>query len=106
MSDLRLLFVTAPESIAEPLVSTLVTERLVACANVIPQVRSTYFWDGQLCRETEAVLLMETVAERVPATAARIRQLHPYECPKIVVITPADVNDDYLTWARAQTKPH
>jgi periplasmic divalent cation tolerance protein len=99
MNELRVLFVTAPEADADRIVATLVQEQLVACGNVLPGARSTYVWKGELCKDTEAVIFMETIAARVDETIARLRALHPYEVPKIVVLVPERVNDDYFAWA-------
>lgn len=101
MSELRLLFVTTPPDDAERIVETLVRERLVACGNIVPGVRSIYVWKGELVRDEEAIVLMETTRERLDACTTRLRALHPYECPKIVAVDPASVNDDYLAWVRA-----
>jgi periplasmic divalent cation tolerance protein len=104
MADIRLLFVTAPPERAEEIVHALAAERLVACGNVISGVKSIYWWQGELCKEDEAVLLMETAADCVDAAVARLRELHPYSVPKIVVIDPASVNADYVRWAIDETR--
>jgi len=103
VADIRLLFVTAPPDIAADLVRTLVGERLVACGNIIPGVRSIYAWKGEVCDEAEAVLLLETSAARVSAAITRLRALHPYEVPKIVVIDPSAVDDAYAAWVLQST---
>jgi periplasmic divalent cation tolerance protein len=104
-SDLRILFVTIGADDVDAFVSTLCRERLVACGNILPQVRSYYWWDGELQQDAEAIVLMETVADRVDAAMARAAELHPYEVPKIVVLKPDAVNAPYFEWARAQTRP-
>ena len=101
---LRVLLVTAPPKEAPELVSTLVAERLIACGNIIPGVRSFYRWKGEVCDDEEAVLIMETTAQRLPAAMARIEALHSYEVPKIVALQPSDVLGSYLAWAREQTR--
>lgn len=101
--SLRVLFVTAPEDDADRIVSTLVDERLIACGNIIAGARSIYRWQGDVCRETEAVLLMETDAATVDAAMARLTQLHPYDTPKLIALPVAAVNGDYLAWVRAAT---
>lgn len=103
--DLRILFVTIPPAEAERVVGTLVEERLVACGNIMPGVRSCFRWEGKVCHEEEAVLLMETTVQRLPAATQRLRALHSYSVPKIVAIAPDSVNADYVAWAVEQTKP-
>ncbi len=103
--DLRVLFVTAPAATAADLVRTLVEERLVACGNVVPGVRSIYRWDGRVCDDEEAAIWMETWADRVPRAMARIAKLHPYTCPKILAWRPAEAFAPYAEWAERETRP-
>ncbi len=103
MSDLVVLLVTASEEEAPTLVRTLVSEGLVACGNILPGVRSIYRWDGQICDETEAVILMETTPARLPQARARIEELHSYVVPKIVALPSTDVSAPYLEWLREST---
>ncbi|MBC8070490.1 MAG: divalent-cation tolerance protein CutA [Deltaproteobacteria bacterium] len=105
MSELRVVFVTAPLADAERIVETLVRERLVACGNIVPGVRSIYVWKHEIVRDEEAIVLMETAADRLGALTERIRALHPYECPKIVAFDPAAVTGDYLAWVLAAVSP-
>ena len=101
---MRVVFCTAPPDAAPHLVKTLVEERLIACGNVIPGVRSFYWWEGEVQDDEEAVLFMETAAERVDQMMARLRELHPYDVPKIVALEPDAVNAEYLAWARKETQ--
>jgi len=100
---LRLLFVTAPEQDAEALVTTLVSERLIACGNIVPGVRAVYRWKGEVCRETEAALWLETTESSLSAAMDRIVELHPYDTPKVVALAPDAVNRGYLAWAQDNT---
>jgi periplasmic divalent cation tolerance protein len=104
MAELRIVVTTVPPDVADAIVDTLLGERLIACANM-HDVRSTYEWKGERCRDTETVLTMETTRDRVALAIARLESLHPYECPKIVVLEPEQVNAAYASWAAAQTRP-
>ena len=103
MSDLVVLFVTATEAEAPGLVRTLVSEGLVACGNILPGVRSIYRWQGEVCDDTEAVILMETTPTRLAEARARIEALHSYDVPKIVALPSSEVSAPYLQWVRACT---
>jgi periplasmic divalent cation tolerance protein len=103
VAEIRVVFSTAPADIAAGLVRTLVEEGLVACGNIVPGVRSIYAWKGEVCDEAEVVLLLETSAARIDTAIARLRALHPYEVPKIVVIDPVAVDDAYAAWVLATT---
>lgn len=100
---MRVVFVTCAPGEGAGLVGTLVSERLVACGNILPGVRSIYRWKGEICDDAEEVLLMETTAQLVPALMDRIQALHSYETPKVLVLEPTAGLPDYLAWVQAQT---
>jgi periplasmic divalent cation tolerance protein len=105
MTDaIRVLFVTIAPDKAEAFADAICRERVVACVNVLPGVRSHYWWQGELCHEEECVLLMETAADCLDAAMQRIAELHPYDTPKIVAFEPVSVNPAYAAWCRAETR--
>jgi len=103
--ELRILFVTCSPGQADVLAEALLAERLVACVNAIPGVVSHYWWKDRIERDEEVVLLMETSSGRVPEAIARLRALHDYDVPKIVVLDPEDVNEDYAEWLASCLQP-
>ena len=102
---IRLLVMTCPPDQAAGLLEVLLGERLIACGNVIPGVLSRYWWQGALCSDTEALVVMETAADRLAAAMTRLAELHPYEVPKILAFTPADAHPPYLAWVLETTRP-
>ncbi len=102
---MRLVVMSCPPGGAAALLSALVAERLVACGNIVPGVRSIYRWKGEVQDEAEELVWMETRADRVEALMRRITELHPYEVPKVVTLTPAEVLPAYLSWVGEQTDP-
>ncbi len=61
MTDALVVLVTAPDAeVAARLARTLVEDRLAACGNVLPGLRSIYRWEGQVHDEPEALLLLKT----------------------------------------------
>lgn len=87
----------SPEKAAE-LAKALVEERLAACVNVLPGVRSFYRWKGELCDDTEALCVIKTRADRVEALRRRLVELHPYEVPELVVLEVTAGHPPYLAW--------
>ena len=83
---------------AEPLVRSLLDERLVACGNVLPGAVSLYRWKGAVHRDEEVVVILKTVRRLVPQVVERARALHPYEVPELLVQEVADGNPAYLRW--------
>jgi len=94
---------TCPEELAEAVLRQLLQERLVGCGNVLPAVRSLYWWEGEICADAESLVLMETTPERLPALLARAPELHPYEVPKIVALDVSASTQPYVEWLRAVT---
>jgi len=78
---------------------TLVAERLAACVNILP-IRSLYRWQGRVDEASEQQLVIKTAADRVAALAARLRELHPYEVPEVLVLRVTEGLDAYLRWIR------
>lgn len=81
----------------------VVAERLAACANVLPTMTSVYEWQGDVHEDAEAAVLLKTRAALFDELAARIRDLHRYDCPCIVAWPIVSGADDYLGWVRDQT---
>ena len=83
--------------------SILVTERLAACVNVMPEMESFYRWKGQVETDHERQLIMKTTAARVPALKARVHDLHDYEVPEFIVVPIVGGSEAYLNWIREST---
>lgn len=86
------------EEQAADAVRTLVRERLVACGTLLRGARSIYAWQGNLEDAEEVVALLKTTAAAVPAAAARLKELHPYDVPEILVVTVESVEPAYAKW--------
>jgi periplasmic divalent cation tolerance protein len=78
----------------------LVARRQAACVNVIPGMRSVYRWQGKICRDTEYLLLVKTLADEYVDVAATIRELHSYELPEILSFAVAEGDAGFLAWIR------
>ena len=102
--DLRVVLLTAPDAgCAERLARALVEERLAACVNTVPGVRSFYRWEGRVEDAAEILLVVKTRADRTAALAARVRELHPYELPEVLELAAAGGSAEYLDWVRKES---
>jgi len=104
-ADVRVAFATAPDwETAARIARALVEERLAACANLVPGVRSIYRWQGRVEDESEVLLLLKTRADRVDALGARLRALHPYDLPELVALPAVGGLAGYLDWVRDEAR--
>src|SRR2546428_468142 len=76
----------------------LIEERVAACVNVIPQVRSIYRWQGKVEDDGEQLLLIKTTSERIDRLRDLLFARHPYEVPEFVVITIDRIDGPYREW--------
>ena len=88
---------------ARRIARTLVDERLAACANIIDNMRSVYWWQGAVQEDSEVVLISKTRRELVERLTGRVRELHSYAVPCVVELPIARGNPDYLRWLVDET---
>ena len=105
MGDYIVVLVTAPEKEAPELARALVEERLVACANLVPGLRSVYWWKGKIEDEPEVLCIMKTRSTLFEALRNRVRELHSYEVPEIMALPILAGNEPYLDWIAESTRP-
>ncbi|MEM8963084.1 MAG: divalent-cation tolerance protein CutA [Acidobacteriota bacterium] len=76
----------------------LVSRRHAACVNMIFGVKSVYRWQSKICRDSELMLVVKTLASEYDAVAATIRELHRYELPEILAFDVGKGEPAFLTW--------
>ena len=102
--DLLLVLTTMPDdNRADELAQSLVDERLAACVNVHGPMISTFRWKGQVEHEAERQVVIKTTRARLPELGARLRALHPYEVPELVVLE-GNASDAYGAWVNDATR--
>lgn len=74
----------ADEASAAHAAGTLLDEGLVACANILPPMRSLYSWQGQRGEARECAALFKTAAPLLDAAVARLAAIHPYDTPAVM----------------------
>jgi periplasmic divalent cation tolerance protein len=104
VTDGLLVITTLPNAdAAAELAKNVVGERLAACANLIPALRSIYKWQGKLQDENEVLVLFKTRQEHYENLQSRILELHPYEVPEVLAIPVEQGYAAYLDWLAAET---
>ncbi|MBE2249447.1 MAG: divalent-cation tolerance protein CutA [Myxococcus sp.] len=100
-----MVLVTAPnEASAARLARTLVEERLVACANLVPKIRSIYRWKGKIEDAPEVLVLLKTRGPAVEALIARVKALHSYSVPEVLELPVNRAFAPYLDWVWEETE--
>jgi periplasmic divalent cation tolerance protein len=95
----QMVLCTVPDAdTAGAIATTLVSEQLAACVNIVSGITSVYRWQGAVESAAECLLLIKTHAHSWPAIESRIQSLHPYELPEIIAVPIETGQQDYLQW--------
>ena len=94
-----IVFTTAPNTDqAETLARKIVEAKLAACVQVLPTMKSFYFWENEVQADSEHLLLIKTLEEKYGELENFIRANHSYDVPEIVAVSSEKISDDYLNW--------
>ena len=99
-----ILMTTKDVSEAEKIAGELVKDCLAACVNIINKVRSVYRWQGEICRDTEALCIINTVNGNVELLKDKIKSLHSYTVPEVIGLPIEIGSEKYLKWLVKETK--
>jgi periplasmic divalent cation tolerance protein len=83
---------------ARKISNQLVTEKLAACANILPSVESIYRWKEKIENANETLVIFKLSEDRQAAFQERLSSLHPYEIPEIIFVQAAAGLPEYLRW--------
>jgi periplasmic divalent cation tolerance protein len=102
--DVRIVLVmAASEDEAATIARALLEAKLAACANVLGPVRSMYHWRGAIEEAQEYLIMLKTRANLYQRIERKVRELHSYEVPEILALTPSAGSKPYLEWISAST---
>jgi periplasmic divalent cation tolerance protein len=94
-----IVFTTTPnEAEAEHLATQLVEQKLAACVQILPKIKSIYFWNGKVQADSECLLLIKTTDNRFAKIEQFIIANHSYDTPEVVAITVDNASTHYLNW--------
>lgn len=83
----------------------IVSQRLAACANILPEMETIYWWKGEIEEGREAVLIFKTESQLVDQLVEAVKRLHSYEVPCVIALPVEKGNPDYLRWITEETIP-
>ena len=98
MEGYLVVLITVPVDRGEELADFIVENKLGACVNLVPEVRSTYWWKGNVERDREALLVVKTSAGKFRELKKKVKEVHPYTVPEIIALPIVAGNEDYLKW--------
>ena len=103
--ETRLIYITASGmDEAQTVGRALVSERLAACVNIIENMRSMYWWEGEIQEDREVVLLAKTRESLVERLVGRVKELHSYDVPCVVSLPILKGNRAFLDWIVEETE--
>ncbi len=103
MNEIILVYITTPNvAEAKKIASALVQEKLAACANILPQISSVFYWNGGLQETDESLLLLKTSQNKFTALQQRVKELHSYELPCIVALPITAGLPNFLAWVKQE----
>ena len=92
------LITTADKSEAEKISKTLLSEKLIACANIISPVASCFLWQGKIDNAEECLVIMKTRRSLFGELLLCVKGLHSYEVPEVLAVPVVAGSDAYLGW--------
>lgn len=101
-TDKRVVLITASgEEEAINIARDLVTEKLAACVNIVPAIRSIYRWEGKIHDDAEVLLIVKTNATSFNNLRDRVASIHSYANPEIISLPIDSGSEKYLEWLDA-----
>lgn len=100
-----MIFITVPsEEVAIKLSKILIENRVAACVNILPGIRSIYRWEGKICDENELLLIVKTRTDLFQRVCELVKENHPYKVPEIIEFVIKNGSRDYLNWICSETQ--
>jgi len=101
--DVVIIYSTFPsKDEARRIGAILVKGKLAACVNIFDKIESIYVWEGDVKNEAECAAFIKTTFQHSDKLTKKLKQLHPYDVPAIVVIDPMSTDPDYAKWLQDQ----
>ncbi len=89
---------------AEKISSSLIEKKLIACANLVPGIQSLFRWEGEVCKESEILLILKTTDEKFEPILNEVKKLHSYDTPEVIALPIINGSEDYLKWISDETQ--
>jgi len=95
---------TGTDEEAHRIANMLLNQKKVACVNILPKVRSLFWWQGKLDSAQESLLIVKTRASLLSEIVSMVREVHSYDVPEVIALPIIGGNPDYLEWIGKEVK--
>lgn len=89
---------TSNKKEAEKISRQLVKNRLAACVNILPGIKSLFWWQGKIDQGKEALLIVKSRKEKFTKIVKLVKASHSYAVPEIIAIPVVCGFKPYLNW--------
>src|SRR4030067_3800871 len=103
MEFMVLLITASSMEEGEKIAGSLVENRMVACVNVVPSVKSFFFWEGKPAQESEILLIAKSRRSLLDKIVEHVKKIHSYKVPEIIALPVIGGSEEYLKWVEAST---
>ncbi len=103
--DIVVVYCTVPnKQLAKEITKVLMKHKLAACVSMIENIKSTFSWEGEICKETEVLMMIKTRRANYGKIKLVIEDMHSYNIPEIIALPIVDCSEDYLKWLIKETE--
>ena len=101
----QIVFCSCPNNeVATQIATRLVTSKLAACVNIVPNITSVYLWQDKVETDSEVLLKIKSKASLFETIEKEITSLHPYDVPEIIATDITQGSQAYLNWLNASVE--
>lgn len=98
----KLIITTLPKNKCKLFIGELLNQRLIACASLIDNVQSMYWWKNKIITDSETMVMMKTTNRKIKAIKNFFLVNHPYQTPELIVLD-IQAEQKYLEWMLKET---
>lgn len=88
------------EETALTIAAALVDQGFAACVNILPGIKSYYYFKGETHLDEEVMLVIKTTQDLFEQVSEVINDLHTYEVPEILMFPVSAGSTPFLEWIR------